>query len=940
MSITSGGDPGNRVAETLPDAPPGLTDAPPPEPPPVVPAPLGVGDVAADLVPPSPADPIAAAMTSTTDAAARAREDARRYLAEGRRVVPLRFKRPWDATRSRARDDWPTLKLTADDVEREFTGAVTGVGVILGAPSGNLVDVDLDCPEALAAADRLLTPTCCVFGRPSARRSHREFILDTPVPTIRFKDCDADKTTLLELRGTGGQSVFPHSLHESGEIVSFDEDGAPTHVSTTDLQRAVAVLAATTLLARHWPRQSGSRHDLALALAGYLLRGGLDAEMVRTIVETAARIAGDPEVSDRVAAGASTAAALVAGRPATGGPTLADLLSAGVVAKLTEWLGVKAGMTAAWEPLLPFHTPRLPRFPLDVLLPTWLRACVAAEAEATQTPVDLVAMIALAVIALTIAGKVDIQVEPDWVEPVNLFATVVQPPGTRKSAVMAHMTAPLERWEARQHAAVAPLIAEFEARREIAEQVLKRALKEAAVASAEKRPAAEQHAQALARELAAMHAPVVPRLLADDISPEKFASLLRDHGGRMAVVSPEGDLFDLMGGRYSKGSAPNFGVFLKGHAGDPVRVDRVGRPPEWVSRPAVTLGLAVQPDVLAGLASKPGFRGRGLLGRFLYALPPSLLGTRRIAPPAVPDNVRTAYDAKIEALLGISVNSDDRGQFIAHELKLSPAARRRLAEFQQQVEMRLGESGDLGHMTDWGGKLVGAAARIAGVLHMAQHVPEALRAPDTAVHAASESWKGNVADSTIEAAVRLADYYLVPHAKAAFAQMGADPAVEGAQRVLRWIKRSGVRAFSKRDAFQATKGCFKRVKELDPALEVLGEHGYLRDEPESDKRPGPGRKASPRFEVNPRVFEASGDSEDTENSENPPRHPDEPRSPTLENSGNSEGEADDPKGMEGGDVTTNSSAAPSAQNSHNPQNSDQPPADGEDDGEDDWEVFE
>jgi len=595
---------------------------------------------------------------------------------------------------------------------------------------------------------------------------------------------------------------------------------------------------------------------------------------------------------------------------------------------------MRTGTTFAWEPPLPFHAYRLPHFPLDVLLPPWLRGLVAAEAEATQTPVDLAAMVGLGVVALTVAGKVEVQVEPDWVEPVNTFATVVQPPGTRKSAVMAHMTAPLERWEAKQHAEVAPLIAEFEARRKIAEQVLQRALKEAADATLDERPAAEKRAEALARELAEMRPPVAPRLLADDVSPEKLASLLRDQGGRMAVLSPEGDLFDLMAGRYSKGGTPNFGVFLKGHAGDPLRVDRVGRSSEWVSHPALTLGLAVQPDVLVGLASKPGFRGRGLLGRFLYVLPPNLLGRRRIAPPPVPASVRTAYDAKIESLLAIAAESDDRGQLIAHQLKLSPAARRRLAEFQRQVEARLGDAGDLGHMTDWGGKLVGAVVRIAGILHMAQHVSDAMPSIDGVTAADTELWKCDIADSTIEAAVRLAAY-LVPHAKAAFAQMGADPVVERAQHVIQWIKRSGMTTFSKRDAFQATKGYFKRVKELDPVFEVLGEHGYVRER-EPEARPGRGRKPSPTFEVNPQVFEASEICEDTENSENPPRLVEEPRRPTLENSGNSEDEADAQEGMEGRAAAPNSSADPYAQNSHNPQNSDQPPAQG--DGGDDEEV--
>jgi hypothetical protein len=282
-------------------------------------------------------------MNPTTDAAARAREDARRYLGAGRAVVPLRFKRPWNATQDCLRNDWPTLRLSTGDLEREFAGTITGVGVILGAPSNNLTDIDLDCAEAIAAADRFLLATECIFGRPSAPRAHWVYVGDMAMPTVRFKDVDDARTTLLELRGTGAQTAFPRALHDTGEIVEFEQDGAPAHVRSADLRRAVNRLAATTLLARHWPRQPGSRHDLALALAGYLLRGGLDDSTTAAILETATRIAGDSEVSDRVAAVKSTAAALAAGRPTTGGKTLVQLLNPVVVTKLTEWLGLHRG---------------------------------------------------------------------------------------------------------------------------------------------------------------------------------------------------------------------------------------------------------------------------------------------------------------------------------------------------------------------------------------------------------------------------------------------------------------------------------------------------------------------------------------------------------------------------------------------------------------------
>lgn len=68
-----------------------------------------------------------------------------------------------------------------------------------------------------------------------------------------------------------------------------------------------------------------------------------------------------------------------------------------------------------------------------------------------------------------------------------------------------------------------------------------------------------------------------------------------------------------------------------------LRVDRKGRPPEYIPRPALTLGLCVQPEVLRDIAALPGFRGRGLLARILYSVPADLVGRRKIGEPAYPN---------------------------------------------------------------------------------------------------------------------------------------------------------------------------------------------------------------------------------------------------------------------------------------------------------------
>jgi hypothetical protein len=252
------------------------------------------------------------------------------YRARGFTVTPALGKRP-------ILEDWPNRRLTEGELREHFKSGVN-VGVLNGEPSRGLVDVDLDAPEALAVADAFLPSTGLVFGRASKLRSHRVYVAD-PLPiTAQFKDIEDDGTMLVELRSTGTQTVWPPSVHPAGELITFQTEHEPARITAPELRVAVARVAACALLARHWPRMNGSRHDIALAAAGFLLRGGLEEAVVGQIIAAAARVAGDEEVRDRLAAVLTTARALAGGKPATGGATLAQLLGQAVVRKLAAWL--------------------------------------------------------------------------------------------------------------------------------------------------------------------------------------------------------------------------------------------------------------------------------------------------------------------------------------------------------------------------------------------------------------------------------------------------------------------------------------------------------------------------------------------------------------------------------------------------------------------------
>jgi len=518
---------------------------------------------------------------------------------------------------------------------------------------------------------------------------------------------------------------------------------------------------------------------------------------------------------------------------------------------------------AGWEVPLPFHQFNLPRFPTEAL-PGWLRVYVLAVATATQTPVDLAAILALAVVAASCAKKVEVRLKPGYVEPLNIFGVVALEPGARKTSVFRKIVEPLEEYERAEIDRLAPEIARAKALLKIKEAKLKKLQDRAVSAKGAEQNGLTAEAVALATEITESVVPTQPRYFADDCTPERLATLLRDQGGRIAVMSPEGDVFDLMAGRYSPTGAGNFGVYLKGHAGDALRIDRVGRPPEFIERPALTVGLAVQPEVIRGLIDRPGFRGRGLLGRFLYSIPISLLGHRDTNPPPIPEKTHTDYRSNIHALLKLPFEKEESGEVRPRQLRLASDAQTRFQAFDAWIEPQLSEFGDLGGIRDWGGKVVGAVGRIAGILHMADFVGTA--AP----------WDHPISRETIDNAVQIGEY-LIPHARAAFAEMGADVFVDQAKMVLRWIERNTPACFTKRDLHQAMRGTFKRVEELERPLALLVSHGFVRKHQEVSQD-GPGRPASPIYDVNPLwVSEKAGraktrparnqHSEDCENSE-------------------------------------------------------------------------
>jgi hypothetical protein len=171
---------------------------------------------------------------------------ARWYLARGYAPVPIPA-----GTKAPALKGWQRLRLTATDLPQHFNGS-GNIGLILGEPSGHLVDVDLDCAEARELAAEFLPATGAKTGRPGAPVSHWWYI--APGARTRRHGDPVDRSAIVELRAAGAQTLVGPSVHPSGE--PYDPlEGEPAHIDAEDLVACVTRLAQAVIERRHGRRE-------------------------------------------------------------------------------------------------------------------------------------------------------------------------------------------------------------------------------------------------------------------------------------------------------------------------------------------------------------------------------------------------------------------------------------------------------------------------------------------------------------------------------------------------------------------------------------------------------------------------------------------------------------------------------------------------------------
>ncbi|MDP9479766.1 MAG: bifunctional DNA primase/polymerase, partial [Actinomycetota bacterium] len=258
------------------------------------------------------------------------------YDAEDIKMVRLDdAKKPVDP-------EWQIRRLALKQ-HKEWVMQGGNIGLQCGEVSGWFSGVDKDWPEARALAPKFLPET--LLGAKGREAPSQAFYRSDGLGYAKFTGLDNSEIISIKASNTGAghQIVVAPSVHQVKgpyRFVGGYNPAAIASVGKDELRHRVGMLAVASLIARLLPDLG--RHNLAMALAGYMLRNGESEAAVLLMLAAAWEYRGAPRegVRDLENLVRDTAEKLRRNESTTGGRTLEELVP-GMSRKIAKFLGWK-----------------------------------------------------------------------------------------------------------------------------------------------------------------------------------------------------------------------------------------------------------------------------------------------------------------------------------------------------------------------------------------------------------------------------------------------------------------------------------------------------------------------------------------------------------------------------------------------------------------------
>lgn len=493
-----------------------------------------------------------------------------------------------------------------------------------------------------------------------------------------------------------------------------------------------------------------------------------------------------------------------------------------------------------WEHIIDLYESQSKEFPRHIF-PEWLETFINQVSESKQSPRDMGAMMALGTLATALMKKYRVQARADWDIPINIYAVVLAEPSERKSPTAKPFMNPIYEYEKELkeiHAEKEKVKAKKYSRLKIKYQA-KKGQYQGLVKDNKDTTAIEQEIDELSDEMGENSPSPSPDLTVSNITPEEFDRKLYDNDETITIASSESSFFNDFGGGYTNGSSsvkPE-GV-ISAYEGDYRKVDRVkdrenGTNGLILEDPLASIYIMVQPSVLENV--HPELKERGLLSRFLYFKPISHVGHRKTHTEPIDPDVKQTYQTMIYRALDIEEDNK--------MLVLSEEARTLFDSFYAVTEESLRKDNTLDSIPGWGGKLPSQVLRIAGILHVAEHLE----------HTKTKGIPNMINEYTMQKAIDTTDYF-IDHAKTTFGIVGVDEVDKTAKKIITLLssheKYKGKPKVSVRDVKDSIRPKGKNGSHLkEEALYLLEQNHYIREDPYSSKR---------MIEINPEFHEKYG----------------------------------------------------------------------------------
>jgi Protein of unknown function (DUF3987) len=469
---------------------------------------------------------------------------------------------------------------------------------------------------------------------------------------------------------------------------------------------------------------------------------------------------------------------------------------------------------AEWLPPILGETVEALPFPTSVFPEPLAKHC-RDVAAALKCSVDYFCAAVIAVAASAIGLTVRLGLRRGWQEAAQFYVAQVGPPGWIKSPALKLAMDPLLKIESELR----------EARRELM--------------------AAHEEQKKSQPATAALAPPPATRIVVSDITRESLCLIHYENPRGLLVHHDELAAWISSMNQYkNKGSDRQF--WLSVWAGVSVTVDRkAGRESLHIPHPLLNVVGGLVPEMLWSFRDERG-RDDGFLDRILFAYPshaPSQLWTEdQVSQNGIDDwskAIRWLWSRKMEA------TKDRREQ--PHFVALTPAAKQIWIGWWDRHVAESEEPDFPEHLRGPWVKFRSHLARLALMLAMLH------RAYDPTSEASAFP---NVDVREIRGAILLVDYFKRSYRRVkAEIDGGTIRLPDDVQSILKWTARNDRSRFSEAEVNRGL-GRFRGDPErLTEALDWLVKHRCIRPEP-APPREGPGRPASPTFQVNSRLKRA------------------------------------------------------------------------------------